>query len=86
MRFILTLYEGDVTISGEDRPPVNPIKPLPLPFPGDHSSDEDDEYDDEFDDEELPEPNHYSTSFKFLVAGGIAGAGARFIGLKEDKF
>lgn len=68
--------EGDVSISGEDRPPVNGVKSLPVPIPVDHVSAHDDgEYEDDFDDEELEETNHYSTSLKFLAAGGIAGAG-----------
>ena len=68
--------EGDVSISGEDRPQINGVKPSPIPIPVDHvSAHEDDEYDDDFDEEELEETNHHSTSLKFLIAGGIAGAG-----------
>ena len=70
-----------MTISGEDRPPTNTsaLKPLPLHLPVDHSAHEDDEYDDEVEEEEIEHHSHYSTSVKFLVAGGIAGAGPCFI-------
>ncbi|KAL5527348.1 hypothetical protein ACEPAG_6139 [Sanghuangporus baumii] len=75
--------EGDVTISAEDRPPVHPIKPhnLPSSVPVDYvspveDSEEDEYYDDDFDEEE-EEENQYQTSFKYLLAGGIAGAVSR---------
>ncbi|KAI5124933.1 hypothetical protein M0805_007360 [Coniferiporia weirii] len=72
--------EGDVSISGEDRPPVHPIKPQshppqdPVDYTGLDSEDED-FYDDEDIDEE--EEHQHSTSIKFLLAGGIAGTISR---------
>ena len=83
LRSSLIIGIGDVSISAEDRPPSHPVKPHNQPSPVDTTSslsegtvddDDDDEfYDDEFEDEE--EENHNATSFKFLLAGGIAGAG-----------
>ena len=76
-----------MSISAEDRPPTHPAKPhnQPSTVPIDHTSDpseeeiddDDDFYDDDFEEEE--EGNHNATSFKFLLAGGIAGAGTDFL-------
>ncbi|KAH8113244.1 mitochondrial carrier [Phellopilus nigrolimitatus] len=74
--------EGDVSISGEDRPPIHPIKlqnHLP-PVPIDHQLDDQevDHYDEVyFDKDEGDEEHPHSTSFRFLLAGGIAGAVSR---------
>ena len=62
---------------------MHPIRPHthPPPIPVDFDSpvednDEEDEYYDEDFEEEEEEESQYRTSFKYLLAGGIAGAGA----------
>lgn len=79
-----SISSGDVTLSAEDRPPPHPIHKHPHPhfhqpqlvdYQAEYEED-DSEYneDEEFEEEEMEE-HHFSTSFKFLLAGGIAGAG-----------
>jgi solute carrier family 25 phosphate transporter 23/24/25/41 len=70
----LTRLKGDVSLSAEDRPPTPP-KPEPsasqVGF--DHSHDLEDDEDDEDDDAHGWLEGH--TAMKFLLAGGVAGAG-----------
>ena len=80
------LYIGDVTLSGEDRPPrhaTNHLRPRfhqpqMVDYQVEYDEDEDETYypdeDEEFDVDEI-EDNRLSTSFLFLLAGGVAGAG-----------
>ncbi|THH11487.1 hypothetical protein EW145_g618 [Phellinidium pouzarii] len=69
--------EGDVSISGEDRPPIQQLKFQSHPQSDNRTltSAEDSSADEDFDEEE--EEHHHSTSLKFLLAGGIAGAVSR---------
>ena len=73
---------GDVTLSAEDLPlkqshavPSIDVEPIPV----DHQSPYEDDEDDIGYDEEEEEPHHSwlggSTAVKFLLAGGVAGAG-----------
>ena len=76
---------GDVTLSAEDLTIVQPhalpagkeLQPVPVDHKSSYANDEDDEEYDEYDEEE--EPHHTwlggSTAVKFLLAGGVAGAG-----------
>lgn len=74
---------GDVTLSGEDRPPPHPIhkhthhhihQPQLVDYQVEYDEEEAYYDDDDYVDEEYEE-HHLSTSFKYLLAGGIAGAG-----------
>lgn len=72
---------GDVSLSAEDSPPSHQAKPHTRKSTSDrvdHTSstdEEEKEVDGDYDEEEASVTHHFSTSFKFLLAGGIAGAG-----------
>jgi len=88
---LTTLYPGDVSLSAEDKPPTPPTykvntsssNPGPLSSaallePDDEEEDEEYDYFDE-DEVEEDEGQHQflegHTAVKFLLAGGVAGAG-----------
>jgi solute carrier family 25 phosphate transporter 23/24/25/41 len=72
---------GDVSLSAEDKPPFSiPRQSTPLGVLGDdlrpldtEDDEDDDHYYDEEDDYHIPLDGR--TALKFLLAGGIAGAG-----------
>lgn len=79
---------GDVTLSAEDMSTTRsyhpPVKHAASPLPVDYEVEDDGDDDDDFDDSDLyafeEEEEHHnwllgSTAAKFLLAGGIAGAG-----------
>lgn len=88
-------YAGDVSLSAEDkppnyltyRPPAVQLPPVPSKHHGTAPNDADDDDDD--DDGLLQEHHHVedehhnwlggTTALKFLAAGGVAGAGQRFL-------
>lgn len=78
-----SLPPGDVSLSAEDKPPEHPaykMTPSSLrPSSTSATSDSDEEYDELDEDQEGEEKEHSfldgHTSLKFLLAGGIAGAG-----------
>lgn len=79
---------GDVSLSAEDlsldQPYVAPVSKEVSPVPVDHRLPYDDEEEDEeYDDYEEEEPHHSwlggSTAVKFLLAGGLAGAGTSLV-------
>ena len=72
---ISLLFSGDVSLSAEDKPPdPDPLHPpipkrgQPLPY---HHQEEEVEGVEFLDEQESPK----HTAFKFLLAGGVAGAG-----------
>jgi len=87
---LTTLYAGDVSLSAEDKPPTPPTYKVNTSSsnPGPSSSaallepdddEEDGEYD-YFDEDEVEEEGQHQfleghTAVKFLLAGGVAGAG-----------
>lgn len=87
---LIMLFPGDVSLSAEDKPPnpptykVNPSGPHSNPSssaallePDEEEEDEEYDYFDE-DEVEEEEPHQFlegHTAIKFLLAGGIAGAG-----------
>lgn len=72
--------EGDVTLSDGDRHPLmSPAKTLPdheNSVPPLHTSEHDNDKEEKIE-EHTPQGVGNSTAFKFLLAGGIAGAASR---------
>ena len=73
------LPPGDVSLSAEDKPPDHLAYKMTRPSSTSRSSDSDEEYDELEEGEEEEEQEHHfldgHTSLKFLLAGGVAGAG-----------
>jgi len=86
---LIMLFPGDVSLSAEDKPPGPPTYKVNSSGPHSNPSssaallepdhEEDEEYD-YFDEDEVEEEGHHQfleghTAIKFLLAGGVAGAG-----------
>ena len=88
-RMYLTFFNiGDVSLSAEDKPPSNTTSPTPMgatqvtlpPLPVDHSYPQRTGEEEQEETEVYEEEEHHtwfggSTAAKYLLAGGVAGAG-----------